>query len=817
MKQVVLALAFQCISALLFSQFSFHGKIINEEGKSLSGASVVIKNTNQGTISDENGEFSIINIKDAIIEIQVYYLGYKSQNININLVKSNSISLTMEPDNIMGEEIIVSATRVKPDIPVAHYNITKGELEQNNYGKDIPYLLQLTPSFISGSDGGTGIGYTSFRIRGTGMERINVTINGIPFNDAESHSVYWVDLPDIASSTENIQIQRGVGTSSNGAGAFGATLNFQTSTLHKKPFAEYNCAYGSFNTVKNTVRFGTGLLDNNLAFEGRLSKISSDGFIDRAWSDLKSLYFSGGYYGDKNILKLNIFSGIEETYQAWNGIPKVRLNNDTAGMLRYEEHWLYTPEQTEHMIKSNNRTYNLYTYKNEIDHYIQSHYQLHYSRKITNQINFNTSVHYTYGNGYYEQYREKENLTDYQIDTLFTGFDTITQSDLIRRKWLDNNFYGITYSLLYNHADFDFTLGGGFHNYDGNHFGRVIWSEFASNSTIDYEWYRNKGKKMDINFYTKINYHLTPALNLYADIQYRKIDYSINGIDDDLFDISIKSIHYSFLNPKTGIFYKINNQQDVFFSFATGNREPMRSDLTDALKKSEVKLPEHETLYDYEFGYSLKTFKINCDANIYYMKYINQLVQTGEINNVGDPLLINVKNSYRRGIELAIALKATPYFYWSMNTTFSQNKIIGFTEHLDDWDTGEQISKNLGTTDISFSPAIIASNQFQYNILNGLHIIFISKYVGRQYIDNTSSLERSIEPYIVNDLVFRYSLKKKIIKKLNLYMSVNNLLNRKYETNAWVYRYYFGGSEYTMDGYFPQAGRHFIAGLDLSF
>ncbi|MFC2138692.1 TonB-dependent receptor [Bacteroidota bacterium] len=818
MKQVILLLAFQCITFITFSQFNLRGKVSDENGDPMIGANVVFKSTFLGTVSDVNGEFVFTNLKSEIAKIQVSFIGYKTQDVTINLNETSEINITLAKESFIAEDIIVSATRVKSDVPVAHYNISKEKLESKNTGQDIPYLLELTPSFVSSSDAGTGIGYTNFKIRGTDLERINVTINGIPLNDAESHGVWWVDLPDFSSSTENIQIQRGVGASSNGSGAFGATINLQSSSLKHMPYTEINSGYGSFNSFVRTIKIGTGLLKEKFIFEGRVSKITSDGFIDRAWSDLFSYYLSGGLFTEKNVFKFNIFSGTEDTYQAWNGVPKVRLENDLQGMNRYEEHWLYTPGQTNEMINSDSRTYNYYTYENEIDHYDQTHYQLHYTREIANNFNFNTSLHYTHGQGYYEQYRENDDLMDYQLDTLFTSNDTITSSDLIRRKWLNNHFYGITYSLIYDKSLFDLTIGGGFHNYDGDHYGKIIWAKYASNGKINHEWYRSNGLKRDINIYGKLNYYITKQLNLYGDIQYRFIDYSIKGIDDDMYDISLNDAVYNFVNPKIGCFYKFTDQNKLYFLFATANREPKRSDYIDALKKSEVKLPTQETLYDFELGYEHSIPKMNSQINLYYMNYKDQLVQTGEINDVGDALLINVPKSYRRGIELITQIKPNKDIEWGANITLSQNKIIDFKDYVDDWDNwGMQIESDISKTDISFSPNIIAGSDLIYKPFVGFGVNLSTKYVGLQYIDNTSSKDRSIDPYLVNNLSFNYEIIEKLAKSVKLQISILNLFNEKYETYAWVYRYYLGGGEYTMDGYFPQAGRHFMASINILF
>ena len=682
---------------------------------------------------------------------------------------------------------------------MAYNNISGDEITSRNMGQDIPYLLQLSPSFVTTSDAGAGVGYTNFRIRGTDLNRINLTVNGVPLNDSESHGTWFVNMPDMASSLDNVQIQRGVGTSTNGAAAFGATINMQTNNLKKDAYGEYKTAFGSFNTYKNTVAAGTGLLNGKWTVDARLSKITSDGYIDRANSDLKSFFVSAGYYSENTVIKANIFSGLEETYQSWNGLPSEMLKTDRT----YNSSGEYTDK---------NGT--IQYYANQVDHYQQDHYQLHFSHKINQAWNVNASAHYTYGRGYYESYKDDEDLEDYQMQPITFGDELIESTNLVRRKWLDNDFYGLTYSLNYNENKSDFTFGGGYSVYDGDHFGKVIWAQHYGSANPNHEWYRGSGLKKDFNVFAKYNYQVAEKLNLFADLQYRKIDYKIEGIDDDLRDLT-QEHKFDFFNPKLGVFYQLANNQELYLSFAVANREPNRSNYTDA--DPEGKQPTYETLHDWELGYNYKSTNFSFSANYYYMSYKDQLVLTGEINDVGAPIMVNVDKSFRTGLELQAGVKIAKNFQWNTNATFSINKIKNFTEYVDNWDTWGQEAYELETTDLAFSPNVVANSQFVYSPGENFSLAFISNYVGQQFIDNTSNDERTLDAYFVNNLKADYSFTTSLFEEITLHFMVNNLFNHTYESNAWVYSYTYGGTRYKMDGYYPQAGSHFMFGVDFKF
>jgi iron complex outermembrane receptor protein len=814
MKRIYLTLLLQCAVILGFAQFTLKGTVKNDTGERLIGANLTMSNSFSGTTTDVNGAFRFANLKAGNYQVTISYIGYKKQTQEVRVTADQTLDVILKQDFIMAEEVLVSANRVKEKTPVAFTTVEKSAISENNMGQDIPYLLTLTPSFVATSDAGTGIGYTNFRIRGTDLNRINVTVNGIPMNDAESHGTWWVDIPDLASSTDNIQVQRGVGTSTNGAAAFGATINLQTNTINKDQSAEYSTSAGSFGSMKHSVGVSSGLLKEKFSFDARLSKVSSDGFIDRASSDLKSFFVSGGYFTANTILKVNVFSGLEETYQAWNGVPSVRLNNDIAGMQRYAEHWLYSEKQVDEMINSNSRTYNLYTYENEVDYYQQDHYQLLFSHKLTQSFNLNASLFYTGGKGFYEQYKDDQSLADYLITAPVVGSDTLANSDLIRRKWLDNDFYGMTFSVNRKQEPSDFTFGGGYNEYNGNHFGKIIWARNAGNSEINHEWYRGTGLKKDFNVFAKYNYELAENLNLFADFQYRTINYEITGTDDDLRDLK-QSHSFEFFNPKVGIYYQLSETQNLYANFARANREPNRDNYVDA--DPQGKQPTFETLNDFELGYKLQTKNLLVAANAYFMNYQNQLILTGQINDVGAPIMTNVDNSYRAGLELMAGLKITEKLKWDVNLTLSQNKIIDFSEFVDDWDNGGQIENKLGTTDLAFSPDVIANSQLSWMATKGLKVNLQTYSVSKQYIDNTSSNDRKLDGYLLNNLNLTYKIPQKFVKEMNIRLMANNLFDTKYENNAWVYSYLLGGERFAMDGYFPQAGINFLAGIDIKF
>jgi len=779
----------------LNAQQSLYGTILDKTtGESLPGAHIVLENTFLTAISGPDGQYHFNNLKAGTYRLKVSYIGYETIEKEISIKGDLKMDFSLSATAIMQDEVVIRGIRTFEQEPPSFSNISKKEISSENMGQDLPYIMALSPSTVISSDAGNGVGYTYMRIRGTDMTGINITLNGIPLNDPESHGVWWVNMPDLASSIDNLQIQRGVGTSTNGAAAFGASINIQTKQYNADPYAEINSSLGSYKTFKNTLRFGTGLIKGRWSVDGRVSLISSDGYIDRAASNLKSFNLSGAYFGEKSIYRFNIFSGKEKTYQAWAGVPKDSLRT--------------------------NRTYNPYTYENETDNYQQDHYQFFYAREISQFWKINAALFYVRGRGYYEQYKEDRSFSSYGLPDIIIGGDTIGNTDLVQQKWLNNHYYGLTWSVNYKKNKLDVVVGGGWNQYDGDHYGKIIWAEYAMNMDKDHEWYRNNGLKTDLNFYARANYQLLTKLNIYGDLQYRVINYRIDGIHDDLRDIS-QEHDFNFFNPKLGLVYDINDKHRTFFSFGVANREPNRSVYRDA---SAGENPTFETLYDYELGYKYTSQKIAFSGNIYYMGYNNQLVLTGKINNVGAPIMTNVKDSYRAGIELQAGFRILKRLKWDLNASFSRNKIKDFTAYVDNWNYWDdpanepyQYEEYLGETNISFSPNITAGSILDYEAIDDLHISLVSNYVGKQYIDNTSSDDRKLKPYFLNDIRLMYTIRTNLIKEINLHCQLNNIFSVEYESNAWVYRYIYEGQEGVMDGYFPQAPVNFFMGIGLRF
>lgn len=815
MKRVIFFFILTLFSLEVFPQLQFKGKVTDSDGNPLAGANIAILNSYLGTTTDFNGNFKINDLKRRKYKIRVSYMGYKPKTTLISIEEDSELSFSLERKDVLADEVIVSATRASDKAPVARTTVEKTEIESRNVGHDIPYILSLTPSLVSTSEAGIGIGYTNFRIRGTDATRINVTVNGIPLNDAESQGVFWVNMPDFAGSVNNVQIQRGVGTSTNGAAAFGATVNLQTLHLKKNPYAEASIFGGSFNTMKNSVKVGSGLINEKFSFDARLSNVQTDGYIDHSFSDHKSFFVSASYYTRKSLVKANIFSGKERTGISWWGVPDYMINVNRT----------YNPagEYTNFEGETKN-------YEGQTDNYLQMHYQLLFSHEFNRKLTMNAALHYTRGDGYYEQYKDDDEFAGYGLKPLMIGDtvlttgeiqmvfpdSTIRQSDIIRRKMMGNDFYGFTYSLNYKYKKIDASIGGAWNRYDGDHFGNIIWMEFAATTEKDYEWYFNNGTKSDGNVFAKLNYQLSPNFNLYADMQYRRIDYKMSGIDDDLKDLTQKH-SYNFFNPKMGMYFEISPNQKGYFSFAVANREPTRANFKDATGDKKA-TPQPETLYDYELGYNLTTTNGMFRINLYYMDYVNQLVLTGEKSNVGYDIMTNVPDSYRMGIELTSGVKYRDFVKWDANVTFSRNKIKNFVEYSTHYgDDVEHIAKELGETDISYSPQIVASSILRINPIENLSINLISKYVGEQYFDNTSDENRKLDDYFVNNLRINYAIQPKYLKHIGFSLQINNLFDTEYISNAYGGNWYEYGEEKTWAYYFPQAGIHFLGGIVLKF
>jgi iron complex outermembrane receptor protein len=788
------------------------GRVLDKEsGEPLIGAHLRIADSYYLAVSGPDGGFQFQGIAEGQYKLIVSYIGYKHDTMEVKLPTTESIDIALQRSNVLSEALLIQSTRVSAEDPFASSSLSQEEIEKQNLGADFPILMTWTPSVVTTSDAGAGVGYTGIRIRGSDATRINVTVNGIPINDAESQGTFWVNMPDMAGSTQSLQIQRGVGTSTNGAAAFGASINLQTTTLEAKPYGQLSNSYGSFNTRKHSLRFGSGLLGGKWAFDGRLSKISSDGYIDRSASDLRSYYLSGGYYGEKSILKFVHFSGKEHTQQAWYGTPESRINNDVEAMNTHADNSGYSDEQRANLLNSG-RTYNHYRYDNEVDDYQQDHYQLHFSHQFNNRMHLNASLHYTDGQGFFEQFREDDDLADYQFKPVIIGSDTVTTTDLIRRRWLDNDFYGMTFSFGHQHGRVLTTFGGGANQYVGDHFGEVIWARFSSNSDIRDRFYENDAVKNDGNLYLKTQVQLNNKWTAFTDFQYRAIYYKTAGKDIDQRQINSKN-EFGFFNPKAGFSFKPNNANQFYASVAVAHREPVRNDFIDA---PAGETPKAEEMIDYEAGYRRNTKKYFFGANLYYMDYTDQLVLTGELNDVGSSVRQNVASSYRGGIELEMNWLLHKRISWGWNATFSQNRIKSYEEAVQDYDNGTVVRTTFKNTAISFSPDVVAGSQLLFKPIEQLELALLTKYVGEQYLDNTENSDRQIPAYLVNDIRISYEVKQKLFKEMRWSLLVNNVLDETYSSNGYTYSYIYG-STITENFYYPQAGIHFLAGLTLAF
>lgn len=808
--------ALSCLLAVqVFAQYKISGSVRDSKTNgALAGANVLIEN-GRGTTSDDQGYFEFKNVPSGKQTLIVRFLGFAEEKKELDLTADATVDFLLNESAQITDEVVVFATRAKENSPTAFSNVSKEVIQKQNFGQDMPFVLNWTPSLVTTSDAGAGIGYTGVRIRGTDATRINVTINGIVLNDAEEQGVYWVDIPDIATSTQNIQIQRGVGTSTNGAGAFGASINLQTNTRRDQPYADVINSFGSFGTHRHTVGVGTGL-KNKFAFDGRMSLIGSDGYVDRATSDLKSYYLSGGYYGNKTMVKAIVFGGKEITYQSWYGVPESRLNNDPGSLQATiaDEGW--NPQQAQNLLNSG-RTFNAYTYANQIDNYAQDHYQLHLSHQVNDRLTANAALHYTYGRGFYEEYKYNRTLADYGIADAIIGSDTVRTTDLVRRLWLDNRFYGATWSLNYQKEKWNSVFGGAYNKYDGDHYGEVIWAQVATTIPPFYRYYFNNGQKTDFNIFLKNSMELASKLYGFVDLQYRRVDYNAKGIEDGGVNVDFRT-NYNFFNPKVGLTYSLTPDQQIYGSYSVGNREPVRSDFVQAIVGQQ---PQNETLYDVEAGWRLRKNNLALNVNYYFMDYKNQLVLTGKLNNVGSPIRTNVASSYRTGVEIDGGIRFNEHFSWNANLTLSQNNIKNFTEVLYDYgvnyDEYNEVDREHKDSDIAFSPNVIAGSVFLYHPIKNLELGLLTKYVGLQYLDNTSNKSRSIDPYFINDLRLTYTLKPNWMREFSVSLLLNNFTDVKYSSNGYTWGYLGGGAESRQNYYYPQAGRNYLMMVAMRF
>ena len=799
-----IAAAFLLLSSSVWAQVSLRGKISDAAGQPLIGANVWLEGLKRGTTSDRFGGFSLPDLAPGTFQLVISYVGYQDLVETVELNATHELAFVLSEKTYNMDALVVKSTRADRKTPMTYSNLNAEQINKNNQGQDVPFILQWTPSAVVTSDAGTGIGYTGIRIRGTDATRINVTINGIPLNDSESQGVFWVNMPDFASSTNDVQIQRGVGTSTNGAAAFGASINLNTAKVNQDAYAEVNGTVGSFNTLRSNVQFGTGLLKNGFSVDGRLSKISSDGYIDRASSDLNSYYLSAAWTGKNQLLRLNVFSGHEITYQAWNGVPaNLALDWDTR---------TYNSAGTEKPGEP---------YHNEVDNYRQTHYQLIFNRALAKSWNLNLALHYTRGLGFYEQYKAGESFSDYDV---LAPNDSIQSTDLVRQLWLDNDFYGGVYALTYAKGKVDFSLGGGYNVYDGRHYGKLPWLQYSGDYAPGDKYYQSTSLKKDFNVYAKLNYQLARSLYAYGDLQVRAINYALEGNDRQKRDISLED-QLSFFNPKFGLSYLPNSRSTWYTSFAVANREPNRDDYLSALPNA----PRPERLYNTEAGYKYAGKKGALELNIFHMYYRDQLAVTGQINDVGAPIKINIPQSYRLGVELSGGYQLSKTLRFQGNAALSRNKIVEFTEFVDDYDTDfnwlgqKEFVRKL--PDLALSPVLIAGAELAFSPFQkgtwaekqNLTLSLLSRYVGQQYIDNSGDASNVLEAYTFSDLRIVYQHKGQFLRQLELSLWVNNLFNAMYASNAWSYRYLYEGQGAVDQGLYPMAGRNLMLGGKVRF
>jgi iron complex outermembrane receptor protein len=778
-----------------FAQTRLTGIVSGAAHEPLETVNVVVGDDARfGSITDREGRYAVSGLRTGSVRVRLSYIGFQPIDTVLILVDGeNTFGPKMRANAFALREAEVSALRAGGRAPFAKSVVTKDEIQRINTGVDLPYLLDLQPSVVSTSDGGTGIGYTYMRIRGSDATRTNITLNGVPFNDPESQGAFLVNMPDIASSAEDIEIQRGVGTSTNGPAAFGASINLRTTTVKRDAWGLVSASGGSFNTQRYSVSAGTGLINEKFSFDMRLSSIASDGYVDRASARLKSYFLQGAWLGRTRSLRFITFRGKEVTYQAWAGVDPAILDT--------------------------NRTYNPYSYKNEVDDYDQTHYQLLFDQRLGANASLNITLFRVLGQGYFEQFRADDDLGTYGIASAVIDGDTITTTDVIRRRWLDNTLTGANASVDIKLGAHRLVLGGNYSGYVNDHFGEIIWARYMGDRNIRDRYYDNDARKTDANAFAKLTYAVNANVDAYGDVQVRHVNYGFLGFSNDLENIT-QNVHYTFFNPKAGVLWRLHEGGRVYASFAVANREPNRDDLEQTTPASR---PHSERLLDYEWGYERRSGRFSAGANAYYMRYTDQLVQTGELNDVGAALRTNVPESYRAGIELMFAVRPLKRLTWHGNATFSNNKVLHFTEYVDDWDTWGQRAIDHGTTDLAFSPSVIASSELSYRSWDKpgkgtADITFVTKYVGAQYLDNTSSADRMLDAYVVNDIRANVSLLGlKGVRSIDFNLTVRNVFSQLYESNGWVYSYYSGDRRQAMVGLFPQAPLNVLGGVSVRF
>ena len=822
MKKLFWAMCLSCSTTLLQAQAVLHGTVIDSASREpLAGVSVHLGKTldgrkvyeGGGVVSDESGAFLLRVPKNGDYTLIISEIGYKTRFLPGRAAESSTTATyTLSKWELFLQPIEIKALRAGDKTPFSATTLAAKDLEKDNVGQDIPYLLDQTPSTVINSNSGNGVGYTGITIRGVDQTRINVTLNGIPMNDAEDQGVYFVDLPDLASSISSMQVQRGVGTSTNGAGAFGGSINISTSDFNDKPSGEINNSVGSYDTWKSTVKAGSGLIDDHFTIDARLSRITSAGYVDRGSSDLKSLYLSGAYLTPKSSLRFNLITGVEKTYQTWNGVPEAKLFGNNTDLQQYYDQnkgsSFFTPADSVNLFTANPRKYNYFTYPNQTDNYQQDYYQLLFNHTVNAHWDLNTAGFLTRGKGYYVEYSPQQPFSGYGLPNPVYNGDTITSTDLIQQLWLNNWFYGGIASLQYHSAKDQFIFGGGWDRYDGEHYGIVTWAQTGFPN--DYQYYYDIAHKTDWNVYAKWQHRFNQTWSSFADIQNRTIEYYINGFDDNPGLYVHKA--FDFVNPKAGISFTGHHGWNGYLSVSMAAHEPNRDDF----EANEQEQPKAEHLTDLEVNIGRKNSLFSWNVTAYYMSYKDQLVLTGKINYVGEYTRTNIPDSYRAGVEAQGTLRPVSWFDINANLTLSQNKISNFTEFLDDYDNGTQKENLYHSTDIALSPDIIGAATVDFTPVKALTISLISKYVSRQYLDNTSKQSRSLDPFFYENTRIVWTLPQPLFKQVQVIFMAYNLLNARYEPNGYSSSYISNQQVVTSNFYFPAAPTNIMAAVNIT-
>ncbi|MFY0644922.1 MAG: TonB-dependent receptor [Bacteroidia bacterium] len=815
MKKLILCIGLCLFIQDLQAQIVLSGKVIDAlDGKAIAlvNVSVINESSSYSATTDELGNF-LLDIPAGSYSLTFSHIAYQPTTSNITLKENSSQIYYLSKSNNLIGVTEVSALRVNRKVPSTTSYISKSEILLLDQSKDFPFLLNSSPSTVVFSDAGNGVGYTGIRIRGIDPTRVNVTINDIPLNDAEGQGVFWVNLPDMASSTASVQIQRGVGTSTNGAAAFGASVNIQTDALSKNKYLNATIGMGSFNTRRYSLSAGSGELGGGWRVQARGSYISSEGFIDRASTNLQSGQLTVGKYGKKSILKANIMLGRERTYQAWWGVPQVKFQGDQDGIENFINQLWITGSDKENLLNSKPETYNYYTYQNEVDDYGQDHYQLFYQYQIKPKSLLKTAAHYTRGKGYFEQFISEDLLSNYGIPNHVVGTDTFEYADVVRRRWLDNHFYGTVLSFHSHAGSNELTIGLSANQYLGRHFGEAIQTEFTSYESLNAIYYDNDATKNDGNAYIKY-LRSFGKLKTYVDAQYRRINYQFLGIDDSG-NPEEQTVNYGFFNPKFGLTFDILNNLSIKAIYAIGNREPVRDDLINSSPSSR---PSHEHLKNAEFNLQFRSVNFNFSMTLYQMNYDNALVLNGQVNDVGAFTRINVESALRKGVEFDVSTNLSSNLQIMGNLSLSSNKIDNYTEYVDDWTNGGQIAYSYENTDIAFSPNAVASAIMEMALVKGVSLGVSSKYVSAQYLDNTQSDDRRLDAFSTIDAYLRYkSGKKSTLKNLSLTAYMNNITAEKYAPNGYTFSGVIDGDRNSFNYVYPMAGFNWMIKLSIAF